>query len=145
MVIIELRTIVIFGQKVWLGRSIQRTFAKLYVCPQSCQTLCNAMHYNPPGSSVHGIFQAKIPEWLAISSSRGSSQPRDWTCVSCSSCINRWILYHWVTWEAPLKTWHKTNLPFWRISLYNNSLSFPFVFFNFLCILFHKDWFFFLS
>ena len=39
------------------------------------------------------IFQARILEWVAISSSRGSSQPRDWTRVSCNSCISSWILY----------------------------------------------------
>ena len=43
----------------------------------------------------------EILEWLAISSSRGSSQPRDWTCVSWSSCIGRQILYHWTTREVP--------------------------------------------
>ena len=37
---------------------------------QLCLTLCSPMDYNPPGSSVHGIFQARIPEWVAISSSR---------------------------------------------------------------------------
>ena len=46
---------------------------------QLCPTLCVRMDYSPPGSSVHGIFQAKILEWVAISSSRGSSQPRDQT------------------------------------------------------------------
>ena len=55
----------------------------------------------PPGSSVHGILQARILGWVAISSSRGSSWPRDWTQVSCISCTGRWILYHWVTWEVP--------------------------------------------
>ena len=43
----------------------------------------------PPGSSVHGILQARILEWAAMPSSRGSSQPRDWTLVSCISCIGR--------------------------------------------------------
>ena len=50
---------------------------------QSCLTLCNPMAYSPPGSSIHGILQARILEWVAISFSRGSSQPRDWTHVSC--------------------------------------------------------------
>ena len=50
-----------------------------------------------PGFSVHGIFQARILEWVVISSSRGLSQPRDPTCISC---IGRHILYHWATWEA---------------------------------------------
>ena len=44
----------------------------------SCPTLCDPTDYNPPGSSVHGISQASIQEWVAISFSRGSSQPRDW-------------------------------------------------------------------
>ena len=50
---------------------------------QSCPTLCNPMDCSPKGSSVHGIFQARILEWVAISFSRGSSQPRDGTWVSC--------------------------------------------------------------
>ena len=52
----------------------------------SCPTLCVPMDYSPPGSSVHGILQARILEWVAISCSRGSSQPRDQTCVCCISC-----------------------------------------------------------
>ena len=50
---------------------------------QSCLTLCNPMDCSPPGSSVHGILWARILEWVAISFSRGSSQPRDRTWVSC--------------------------------------------------------------
>ena len=53
-----------------------------------------------PGSSVHRILQAKTLEWVAISYSRGSSQPRDGTHVSYVSCIGRWVLYHFPTWEA---------------------------------------------
>ena len=49
---------------------------------------------SPPDSSIHDISQARILEWVAISFSRGSSQPKDWTCVSY---ISRWILYHWAT------------------------------------------------
>ena len=49
---------------------------------QSCPILCDPMDSSLPGSSVHGIFQARILEWVAISFSRGSSQPRDWTQVS---------------------------------------------------------------
>ena len=44
--------------------------------------LWNTMDYSPPGSSVHGIFQVRILDWVAILFSRGSSQPRDWTLVS---------------------------------------------------------------
>ena len=49
---------------------------------QACPTLCGPMDCRLPGSSVHGIFQARILEWGAISSSRGSSQPRDRTLGS---------------------------------------------------------------
>ena len=54
---------------------------------ESCLTLCNPKHCSPPGSSVHGILQARILQWVAMPSSRGSSQPRDQTCVSCVPCI----------------------------------------------------------
>ena len=50
---------------------------------QLCPTLCDPMDCSPPGSSIHGIFQARILEWVAISFSRGSSRPRDQTQVSC--------------------------------------------------------------
>ena len=48
---------------------------------QLCLTLCDPLDYSPPGSSVHGIFQARILEWVAISSSRGSFQSRDQTHI----------------------------------------------------------------
>ena len=57
--------------------------------------LCDRVDCGPPGSSVHGISQARILEWVAISYSRGSSQPRDGTHISCISCIGkRMILYN---------------------------------------------------
>ena len=59
---------------------------------QLCLTLCDPMDCSPPGSSVHGILQARILEWVAISFSRGSAQPKDWT--SGIFCIGRWILFH---------------------------------------------------
>ena len=57
-------------------------------CPvaQSCLTLCIPMDCSPLGSSVHGILQARILEWVAMPSSRGSSQPRDGPRNSCISC-----------------------------------------------------------
>ena len=67
---------------------------------QSCPTLCDSLDRSPSASSVHGIFQARILEWVATSSSRGSSQPRDRTHVSCVSCIGRQIPYHFATWEV---------------------------------------------
>ena len=59
---------------------------------QSCPTPCGPVDCSPPGSSLHGILQARILEWVAISFSRGSSQPRDRTQVSCiaSRCFNLW-------------------------------------------------------
>ena len=63
-------------------------------------TLCDPMDCSPPGSSVHGILQARILEWVAMPFFRGSSWPRDWTHVYCISCFSRQILYHWDTWEA---------------------------------------------
>ena len=58
---------------------------------------CSPMDCSSPGSSVHWIFQASILELVAISFFRGSSQLRDWTCVSC---IGRWIPCHWATREG---------------------------------------------
>ena len=54
---------------------------------QSCPTLCKPPDCSPPGSSAHGIFQARILEWIAIPFSSGSSWPRGWTHISCISCI----------------------------------------------------------
>ena len=71
---------------------------KICLCAQSHPTLWDSMDCSLPGSSAPGIFQAKIPEWVAISFSRGSSPPRDQTHISC---IGRWVLYHWATGEAP--------------------------------------------
>ena len=60
------------------------------------------MDCSPPGSSVHGILQERILEWIAMPSSRGSSRPRDWTHISCLSCTSRQVLYTIsATWEAP--------------------------------------------
>ena len=69
------------------------------VCVCVCVCVCDLvmsdsyslMDYSLPGSSVQGVFQASILERVAIPFSRGSSQPRDQTCISC---IGRWIFYH---------------------------------------------------
>ena len=64
---------------------VSQLFSTTYVCAKSLQsrlTLCHPMDYSLPGFSVHGIFQAGIPEWVAISFSKGSFWPRDWTQVS---------------------------------------------------------------
>ena len=69
-----------------------------FVSAQSCLTLCSPMDCSPPGSSVHGISRQEYR--VAISSSRGSSQPKDQIHVSCVSCIGRSTLYHCATWEG---------------------------------------------
>ena len=75
----------------------------IYKYPCTCMCVCVLRHVwlfwphelcSPPDSSVHGIFQARILEWVAISYSRGPSWPRNWTCISCVCCIDSQILYH---------------------------------------------------
>ena len=76
-------------------------FYKIYACMlmlQSCPTLCESHGLQPPGSSVHGILQARILEWVAMPYSRGSSWPRDRTWVS--HIVSRFFTA-WATWEAP--------------------------------------------
>ena len=68
-------------------------------CTQLCLTLHHPMDWSLPGSSIHGISQAGILEWVAIPLSQGSSSPRDRPQVSC---LGKQILYHWDTWEACL-------------------------------------------
>ena len=82
------------------GQTMGIGWAEYYYCclvAQSWPTLCYPMDCALPGSSMHGISQTVILEWIAISYSRGSSWPRDWTCISCTG---RWIPYHCTTWEA---------------------------------------------
>ena len=88
-------------RNMWKYKSHKRAACRFYTEPlcccwlaQSCPTLCDPTDCSPPDSSVHGILQAGILEWVAVPSSRGSSQLGDRTCVSC---IGRWILYHWAT------------------------------------------------
>ena len=89
--------------KEWTVRAVKTNCVCVCVCVCVCMhvharghvqpTLCNPMDCSPPGSSIHGIFQAKILGWVAISFSRGSFWPRDWTDVSCISSIGRSVLY----------------------------------------------------
>ena len=73
-------------------------FSVLCVCVckllQSCLTLCDPMDCTLPDSSVHGILQARILEWIAMPSSRGSSRLRDRTCISYFFCIVSIVPYH---------------------------------------------------
>ena len=94
------------------------------MCAQSCPTLCDPLDCSSPGSSVHGISQARILEWVAIPYSRGSSRPRDRTHVSC---IGRRIL-HCATREARVLIrvlFNQCTFPQWRmtvLSLYRTDL-----------------------
>ena len=102
------------------GRGIAARF--LFGCcglvAQSCLTLHDPMDCSPPGSSVHGISQARILEWVAIPFSRGSSGPRDRTRVSCSG---RWVLSHWAIWEAIgySRRWYLATLENQTFQAYN--------------------------
>ena len=87
------------GKPSWSKTSYMVGCMRVFSVTQSCLILCNPMDCSLPDSSVLGIFQGRILEWVAISSSRESSWPRNQNHVSC---IIRQILYHWATWEAPM-------------------------------------------
>ena len=78
-------------------------------------TLCDPMDCRPPDSSVHGILQARILEWVSILFSRGSSRPRDQSCISC---IGRWALCQ----ESYL--WSPLSCILWRFSLKNTLMNY---------------------
>ena len=82
----------------WIWGVISFVCLYILVCcclvAKSCPTLCDPMNCSLPGSSVCGMSQARILAWGVISYSRGSSRPRDRTCISC---IGKRILYHCAT------------------------------------------------
>ena len=77
---------------------------------QLCLTLCDPMDCSLPGSSIHGIFQARVLEWVAISFPRGSSRPRDQTQVSC--VVGRCFTI-WATREVPRVGSNSCPLSWW--------------------------------
>ena len=81
----------------------------------SYPTLCDPVDCTLPGSSVPVIFPAKILEWVGMLSSRGSSQPRDWTPCLQHLLHCRWTLYHWATREAQKKFKRVTNWKVWNL------------------------------
>ena len=87
---------------------------------QLCLTLCDPMDCSLPGSSVHRILQARRLERFAMPSSRGPSQPKDQTHVSC---IGRQVLYHWATWEVVWLGDIKDNSGLIKLVCKGNSLS----------------------
>ena len=69
------------------GTKIPHAISKEVLVAQLSLTLCDPMDCSPPGSSIHEIFQARILQWVAISFSKGSSQPRDRAWVFCTAGI----------------------------------------------------------
>ena len=101
--------------------SKSRTVSLSFLKP-SCLDMCsgfvmNHLKMSPPGSSVHGILQARILEWVAIPFSRGSSWPRDWTQVSW---IARGSFTVWVTSEASQLVYTCINLFIWGLGMCGN-------------------------
>ena len=88
----------------------------LCVSAQSCPTLCDYMDCSLPGPFVHGIFQARILEWVAISHSRRPSWPRDWTRVSGISCVGRRVF-------LPLAPPGKPHITLWLLPLPHSLLG----------------------
>ena len=84
---------------LWTGCALPCCYCCLVI--KSYLTLCDTMNCSLPSSSVHGILQARMLEWIAISFFRESFRPRDQTCISCT---DRQIPYHSATREAP-KSW----------------------------------------
>ena len=84
-------SIMCLSRQKYLGIILMCCAKSLQICP----TLWNPMDCSPPGSPVRGIFQARILEWVATPSSKGSSWPRDQTRISYVSYIDRQVLYYW--------------------------------------------------
>ena len=83
---------------------------RMCVPAQSYPTFCDPIDCSPPGSSVHGILQARILEWVAMPSSRGSSPPRDWNFVSCVSCFAGRYFNNWAFREVQIVSYSGINL-----------------------------------
>ena len=113
----------LFPSIMVFSNEIKELCAQLLICAQ----LFDPMDCSPPCSSVHGISQARILEHVVISSSRGSSQSRDRTYVSC---IGRWVLYHWATREALMITETEFNLPYigWFFTNSQTAVYLPWVY-----------------
>ena len=106
------------------SRHIESEVLVTYLCP----TLCDPMDCSLPDSSVQGVLQERIPEWVAIPFSKGSSQPRDQTRVSCSagSFFTVWatreaILSVFISWRSP-----GNSYAFWSLRSSPSSQSYGF-------------------
>ena len=103
-------------REMQIKTKVRYYYKSIVCCAQSCPTLWDPVDCSPPSSFDHGIFQASMLEWVAISSSRESSWPRDWTQVSC---IGGWILYQWAAWKPThllqwQNIWNTDNSKCWR-------------------------------
>ena len=87
----------------------------VHVCTQSCPTLSDPMDCSLPDSCVHGIFQARIWGYVAMSSSSGTFWPKSQTQVSCVSCTDRWMLYHCATWGVEVNIFPLFSRFFWQM------------------------------
>ena len=104
---------------VWYKENTNFNYESESEVAQSCPTLWDPVYCSLPGSSLYGILQARILEWVAISFSRGSSQPRNRTRVSCGSCSAGWFF----TAEPPGKLEFIFNqIQIWPRFRYWNSL-----------------------
>ena len=109
------------------GTISPRTEAFILQATRNIGTLCTLSHsvvsdslwpmaYSPARLPCPWNFPGKYTGVACLFYTRGSSQPRDWTQVSCISCIGRWILYHWATWEVRWE--YQTTLPAsWEICM----------------------------
>ena len=98
-----------------------------WICAQSCPTLCDPLGCNPLGFSVHGISEARIMERVAISSSRESSQPRDWTHIFCVSCMAGGFFTQ-LSYQGSSHSFHKNSIEFWcLLKIKTNLLSIHFL------------------
>ena len=122
-------------------------YSCIVLVTQSCPTR-DPVDCSPPGSSVHGIFQARMLEWVATPFSRGSSRPRSWTQVSC---IGRFVTV-WATRETQYSWIHVlvflterswVYVLFYILNYLTDSchldVSFPFFFFLRICRVFHMS------
>ena len=82
-------------------------------CAQSCPSLRDPVDCSPPCSSVRGIFLVRMLEWVAISSSRESSWPRNKTCISCVSCTGRQKFFTTTPHGKQILKWSLLSLPSW--------------------------------
>ena len=94
--------------------TISRKWSEVKIT-QSCPILCDPMDCSLLGSSVHGILQARILEWVTIPFSMGSSRPRDWTCVFC---IAGSFLTIWASREAPGQHSDAPTRPNWPVCFF---------------------------